>query len=346
MWLKLLGIVVKSPRRSYLLMTGALLIGLLVVCTWAAIRLDWALVWKQLHGADATLEIGMGATWILALCFRPLRLMVLIRALVPQARPRYATIWSTDIIAMAINSVVPMRAGDIMMAVSLRQSLDISMARATSVMLMDRFFDFATVMVIFATTLSVVPTTAAWTHQALVVVLAAMFLLSGGLWLAISKRKFWISLLNGLSELTPSPHVKKWIARGCDLFEGFAHIDSFKVVSAAALVSACQWGTIATSYWFGINGVWPHAGFAGAAFAASAVALSFIVPIAPGGFGVFHGVVVLALGLFAVPVEPAFAFAIVAHALQMGSVLMIGVFSLLAQGIKLRSLFTIQNAEP
>ena len=35
------------------------------------------------------------------------------------------------------------------------------------------------------------------------------------------------------------------------------------------------------------------------------VIVSFVVPIAPGGFGVYHGVAVVALSLFGVPAEPA-----------------------------------------
>jgi uncharacterized membrane protein YbhN (UPF0104 family) len=65
--------------------------------------------------------------------------------------------------------------------------------------------------------------------------------------------------------------------------------------------------------------------------------------LAPGGFGVFHAASVLALSLFVVPVEPALAFAIIAHAFQLGSVLVLGTVALVGQGISLRSLVAIRK---
>jgi uncharacterized protein (TIRG00374 family) len=322
-----------------------MLVALVLICIFAAARLDWQLVLKQLRKADAPSEIAMAAAWIVALCIRPLRLMVLARALAPQSRPRYAPIWSADMVAMAMNSIIPMRAGDIMMTVTLGQNLGITTARATSVVLVDRFFDFATVMVIFATTLAIIPTSVAWAHQALVVCVATLSILSLGLWITIHKRKLWMWALERLVAKISSPRVDKALAQAHDLFEDFARIDNIKTASIVVLLSMCQWTAISASYWFGVGGVWPEVTFGAAAFAAAAVALSFIVPVAPGGFGVFHGAVVLALTIFSVPVEPAIAFAIVAHVLQMGSVLIFGILSVLAQGISLRSLAAFQNAQ-
>lgn len=318
-------------------------LALLLIGVFAASRLDWQLVLQRLREADASLMIGMAGAWIVALCIRPLRLMVLARALAPQSRPKYMQTWSADMVAMAMNSVIPMRAGDIMMTVTLGQNLGITTARATSVMLVDRFFDFATVMVMFATTLTMIPTSVPWAHQALVVCIATLSVLSLGLWLVIHQRRLWMLALERLFAKASSPFMSKVLGQAHDLFDGFARVDNLKTASLVVLLSTCQWTAVAASYWFGVGSVWPQVTFGASAFAAATVALSFIVPIAPGGFGVFHGAVVLALTIFSVPVEPAIAFAIVAHVFQLGSVLIFGVLSMLAQGISFRALAALRN---
>ena len=45
----------------------------------------------------------------------------------------------------------------------------------------------------------------------------------------------------------------------------------------------------------------------------AAVTLSFAVPLGPGGMGAFEASSVLALAVFDVPLEPAIAFAVIAH---------------------------------
>jgi uncharacterized membrane protein YbhN (UPF0104 family) len=99
-----------------------------------------------------------------------------------------------------------------------------------------------------------------------------------------------------------------------------------------------MWGLTATSYWLGVKAVWPTAPFAAGGFAAAAVALSFALPATPGGVGVFHAVAVLALSLYGVPMEAALAAAIVCHALQLTSVLLLAGVALASQGITVKSL--------
>ncbi len=288
----------------------------------------------------------MAVSWIVALLFRPLRLLVLVKAMMPEIRRRYWPLWSANVIAMATNSVIPMRAGDVMMAFVLRQSLGVSTARSSSLVVVDRFFDFATVIVIFVSALSAAPTVAPWAANVTITLLAALALLVGGLWLVIRMRGLWMTLLERMLSRMNVQKAERLKSIGHELLAGLAQIESLKVVGPVLLFSICLWAMTIVSFWFGIRAVWPEASVMAAALAVGAVALSFAVPVAPGGFGVFHGAVVLALSLFGIPVEPALAFAIVAHAFQIGSVLVFGMIAMIWQGISIRSLATARGPRP
>jgi glycosyltransferase 2 family protein len=329
-----------------LIVRGLLLALFAAAIGWAVARLNWPLIWRQLTAASMPLEIAMAAAWIAALCLRPLRIMVLMSAMAPNIERRYWPIWSADVIAMAMNSVIPMRAGDMMMAFVLHQGLGIGIVRGTSIVLVDRVFDFLTVIVMFVVMLAATPAVVPWAHHVTISLSIALSLLVAGLLITIRLHSVWSSLLDRACGLLRPQKAEKWRERVHEVFDGLAMIDRFGVIAAALGISILMWGSITASYWFGVEAVWPHMTVPAGAFAASAVALSFVVPLAPGGLGVFHGVAVLALSLFGVPAEPALAFAIVAHAFQMGSVLILGAASLLRQGISLRTLTAIRGAQP
>ena len=115
---------VKPSRKSLVLSWLVPFVLFLGACGWAAAQVDWSQVMRQLREASFPFVSAMGLAWIAALFLRPLRMMVLIGAMAPKTARRYWPIWSADMIAMAANSVIPMRAGDMMIAFLLRQSLN------------------------------------------------------------------------------------------------------------------------------------------------------------------------------------------------------------------------------
>ena len=332
--------------KSFLLRRLLPLVIFGAVMVWAITKIDWPLIGRQLAASSLAEDAAMAVCWIIALLFRPLRLLVLVKAMMPEIERRYWPLWSANVMAMATNTVIPMRAGDVMMAFVLRQSLCVSTARASSLVVVDRFFDFATVIVIFVSMLSLAPTVAPWAASATTTLLVALALLVGGLWLLIRTRGFWMALLDRLLSGVSAQRAKGLSDTAHELFAGLAQIERPRVVGLVLLFSICLWGMSTASFWFGIRAVWPDVPVAAAALTVGAVALSFVVPVAPGGFGVFHGAAVLSLALFGIPVEPALAFAIVTHGFQMSSVLVFGMIAMAWQGISLRSLASLRDGRP
>lgn len=318
--------------------------GFLYFTAWTAIRIDWATVGHSLDGAAPGYELAMAASWFAILFLRPVRLMVLIGVISPGSPSRYSVFWSATLVAMGLNTIVPLRAGDIAMALVLNQRLGVRMPRAFSALVLDRFFDLATVVALFVGALSVAPVSAAWTVGLVPSMLVVLLGLVVGLWLLIYLRATWLYLVReALSALAPARRAR-WIGQAEELFNSLARIDKVTVLAKVIVLSILIWLITTLSYWFGISATWPSASLAAAAFTASAAALVFVVPVTPAGVGVFHGACVLALSVFDVPFEPALAFAIVAHALQVISVLVLAVIALFSQRLSLRTLLASAEA--
>lgn len=332
--------------RRFLVLYPVVLIGLAIMVVWAVGKLDWHEVGRSLSKASLAEVAAMGLAWMCALFIRPIRLMLLIRAISPEVQCRYWPVWSADLIAMAMNSIIPLRAGDMAMALVLRQSLGLRAARGFSAVLLDRFFDLLIVGLIFVVALSAAPTVAPWAVNLLTALPIGLAALAASLWLVIHLRTTSLALLDGVL-LAVSPKVRqKWGERVHDFFDGLVVINRPAVIVPVALLSVTLWGATATSYWFGARAVWPDAPFAAGALTAAAIALSAALPTPPAGLGVFHAVGVLVLSLFNIPVESALACAIICHAFQVGAVLLLAFVALIAQGVSVRSLAALYEQQP
>lgn len=319
---------------------------LLALAAWAFARLDWPAVGRNIAAASLP-EIGtMIVTWLAALFVRPMRLAMLIGAISREFRGRYWAVWAADMVAFAMNSVIPLRAGDMTMALVLRQSIGLPTARGFSLVFVDRLFDLLTVVVLFYCALSVAPTVAPWATNLSVTLPIGLAALIGLLWMVIRLRRFWITLADSLLKRVSPRGGEKWSVRLHELFDGLTAVNRPGVILLAMLLSVLLWGLTSASYWLCVNAIWPQAPFAAGAFAAAAVALSFIVPSTPGGVGVFHAVAVIAFSLFHVPVEAALAAAIVCHALMVGLIMILAGVAVVFQGMNLRSLARLRSEPP
>jgi hypothetical protein len=335
---------VKSYFRGFLVANLVLLVFLIGLGAWAIARLDLHAVGVKLASASKLEIAGMALAWLASLFIRPLRLLLLIRATAPEVPRRYWAVWSADLIAMAVNSIIPVRAGDMTMAMVLRRFLGMSTASGFSIVFVDRFFDLATVIVLFVSALSVAPKVAPWAINLPVTLPAGLALLVGGVWLTVRLHKVWLRLLDRLLASMAVERRERWSGRVHDLFEGLLAINKPRVIASALAVSVVLWGMTALSYWLGILAVGSDVPAAAGAFVAGAVALSFVFPAAPGAIGVFHAVTVLALSLFNIPAEAALACAIICHAFQLASVLLLAGVALVSQGLSVRSLATLKES--
>lgn len=304
---------------------------------WALTRLDWAAFQRRIVEASPT-DLGlMLLMWVAALLLRPVRFQFLLRVL-GHARVSYTQVWTANMLGMAVNSFTAMRAGDVVVALFLRHRLGIDIHRSLTVMAADALCDFLCVALLFLTALSFAPISAAWTAHAAPVLGGVSMIVLATMALVIRFRFRALAIVDRLLARIGRPWAERLREMAQDVLAGIAAISHWRVCVPLILISAGIWVVIGASYWFGLRAVSIEPSVAAASFTMSAIALSFIVPLGPGGLGAFEAAAVVALSLFKVPLEAAIPFAVIAHAFQLGSALVLAMLAVTTQKVDYRSL--------
>jgi hypothetical protein len=304
---------------------------------WALTRLDWAAFQRRIIEAspgDLTLMLLL---WLTTLLLRPLRFQFLLRML-SQARVPYAQVWTANMLGMAVNCFTAMRAGDVVVALFLRHRLGIDIHRAITVIATDALCDFLCVALLFVAALSFAPISPAWTAHAApllaVVSIGALVTLA----LIIRFRLHVLAVTDRVLGRIDRPWAGRLREMAHDVLAGLSAISHWRVCLPLILISAGIWMMIGASYWFGLRAVSIEPSVAAASFTMAAVTLSFAVPLGPGGLGAFEASAVVALAVFDVPLEAAIPFAVIAHAFQLGSALLVATLAVTTQKIDYRAL--------
>jgi len=293
---------------------------------WAAQTVDWSQLLKELAAASPFDIAVMLVGWIAVLCLRPLRMLFLLRATSREISSEYGPVWAAHIVGMGTNSVTPMRGGDVVMALIMNRRLPVSVPQALSVIIVDRACDTATVVAIFLGALVFLPSATAWSSHAALVLLAGLVLGIAAVAVMVKVREPLLAFLG--DRLARYRFGVRLHTMARDLLSGLGTLQDLRLALIVFLLSVALWGATVAAYWFGLHAVWHGGSVAAAAFASAVVALTFVVPLAPGGIGVFQAAAVFALTAFGIPVEPALAFAIISHALQLVTVLVLAALAL------------------
>lgn len=308
-----------------------------VGAAWALTRLDWAAFQRRIFEASPSDLALMLLMWVIALLLRPLRFQFLLRVL-GHARVPYTQVWTANMLGMAVNSFTAMRAGDVVVALFLRHRLAIDIHRTVTVIGADALCDFLCVALLFLTALSFAPISAAWTAHAAPVLAGVSVVVLATMVLVIRFRSRVLAITDRLLARIGRPWAERLREMAQDVLAGVAAISHWRVCVPLILISAGIWVVIGASYWFGLRAVSIEPSVAAASFTMAAVTLSFAVPLGPGGLGAFEAAAVVALGLFDVPLEAALPFAVIAHAFQLGSGLLVATLAVTTQKIDYRSL--------
>lgn len=316
------------------------LIVVVVFClgaAWALSRLDWADFQRRILEASPADLALMLLMWVTALLMRPLRFQFLLRVL-GHARVPYAQVWAANMLGMAVNSFTAMRAGDVVVALFLRHRLGIDLHRSLTVMAADALSDFLCVAVLFLGALAFAPVSPDWTSHAAPLLALVSIVAVTVMALVIRFQAQVLAVADRLLARIDRPWSERLRSVAHDVLAGISAISHWRVCLPLILISAAIWVVIGASYWFGLRAVFIEPSAAAASFAMSAVALSFVVPLGPGGLGAFEAAAVVALSVFGVPLEAAIPFAVIAHAFQLGSALLLAMLAVTSQKIDYRSL--------
>ncbi|MCP4363140.1 MAG: hypothetical protein GY796_34495, partial [Chloroflexi bacterium] len=131
--------------------------------------------------------------------------------------------------------------------------------------------------------------------------------------------------------------TQTWVRRIDDLLKGLDSLTRLKDGLILIGMTIIIWIPIIIGYWAGLKGVGIEATIPMAIFVMCAAAFSIAAPSSPGGIGVFHAGVTLALQVLGQPDGASAAFAFAYHFTNLLTLTVLGLIGLAATGATIRS---------
>ncbi len=278
-----------------------LLVGLLYVF---ARRIDWSVTWKALRGADlvpltlatiaffATL-LGKAVVWRILLA--------------PDNVVGVGRLFRYTIAAFAGSVLAPARAGEVLRILALRKRHGVPAADSTAVAVADKLLHSVTLLLLAAPLPFLLPRLPAWVGTSLIVSSSVAVGLLGALYIAVGRIE------------AREPH--SWFGR---FLAGMHAVREPRRVLAALTMIAVIWLLDLGCIVLVLLAVDVDVGFAAALFILFAINLSIALPVTPANVGTLQLGAMLATQLLGIPREPALAFALLYHAIQIFPLLIVG----------------------
>lgn len=246
---------------------------------------------------------------VLAMVARAYRWRLL---LFPLTELRLVRLFDLLSIGYLINSLLPLRLGDLARAYLYAELERLELVRVLSTVVVERIVDTLTIVALL---MLVVPHVALPTdlrHAALgvgVVAIAASMILAG-----IAARgkgvAQWLDQLSERVTLLKRPGVRR---EALSALGGLSALRSWNSVLGALAWSLGAWLCTAVEFYVVMKAMSLALPFMAALLAVCLTALGMVVPSSPGQLGVFEYLTVIALSLFGVGQETALAFALLVH---------------------------------
>jgi glycosyltransferase 2 family protein len=264
---------------------------------------------------------------------RVIRWWIMLHALDGKIQMR-ACVWPL-ICGIAVNNVLPLRAGDVLRVMGFRHLLAAPAGRVLGTLILERLLDVATLLVILAAALAalpaeIVPRALTWMaggSAALLLVMVFGVLFGSGLlrrivlmvtgWRPIRQREYGPTLIASVEELIRALELLRSPARGAILM----------------LLSSLVWILEGGMFACVSMGLRTDAGFVGPWFALATGTLATMLPSMPGYLGTFDYFAMQGLVLYGASVTSAAAFALIVHAILWGPITVMGLGYLLFHGI-------------
>ncbi len=306
-------------RKSTALL-WAIAIAVTVVFGWLAIRgVDLGEVWRSLREAKLR--------W-LALSLAVLGLAIFVRAIrwralfLPATRPGIGPATAATLVGLAVNSVLPMRAGEAARVIALGRT-GTSRVETFATIVLERVLDVFFLLLLVIVAAPLLPEVS-WIGGA--VALAAV--LAAGLAAAAVTLAVWkdrpvhaLAGLLGRLPLVTAEHVEHG---GESLARGLAGLRHGRIALAGSALTTGSWLLIAFSFWLATLAFDLDLPVSAGVLVLGAIGLSLLLPAAPGGLGVFEAATVLALDAYGVSREDALSYAFALHAINLFPFLLAG----------------------
>lgn len=289
-----------------------------LAAAFAGLAWPWLLLALALLAADYAMRI--------------LRWWWMLRAMSPTL-PAAACVWPY-LASIALNNVLPLRAGDALRAFGFRRQLQSPAMRVLGTLVLERLLDMTTLLTLFFVGLLAVPTdlfphaitlSAAWLTGTTALALVALLLFAPRLPALVQ----WVVRRPELAALAWSDQMQGW---GHSFVETFAVMrrpaDALALLALSVIVWLLETGVfavVATAFAADV-------GLPGALFAMATGTLSTLIPSSPGYIGTFDYFTLTALAAYGIDDATAAAVALSVHAVLWIPLTLLGLAYLLVRG--------------
>ncbi len=301
-------------------------------------KADPAKVWAETRRADPALLIYALVVTALTYGVRAWRWQLL---LAPIGRTRYSVAFQTTVIGFAANSLLPGRVGEVLRPYLLARRERLNATSAFATIILERFLDLATVLLMFAAfVLTVGPGVISGDPAQLAFVklgggIAALTAVAGliGLFALAGHPERLGRAARQVERVLPA-RLSGVVAAFVQTFaKGLAVMrDPVRLIMALAL-SFPMWMSIAAGIWLtsrAFHITFPYTG----SFLVMTMLVVGVAAPTPGGVGAFHAAYQFAVvEFFAAPVDRAIGAAIVLHAVSFIPVTLLGLLYMTREGL-------------
>jgi len=302
----------------------------------------WSIHWPELTSALATVDIGTvvlaAAVLFVEFFVRTLRWRVLLRPIAPHVR--LSSLFAATVIGAATNTLLPARAGEVARPLALCRREGIPLAPVVATNVVERVFDLVGLLSVFLVMLAVLPATDGPEGELVrnlrrygflfggLGVAGVIFLVALGMRGGPLKDFFKASILR-----LPGALPARIVSVLDGFMSGLASMRSRRDVAVATLLTLTLWmnGVLAIQVLFTAVDIPLPLG--ASCFTAVAIALTVVLPQAPGFVGVFHVAMEKTLVLWGQPAAPAQVFAILFWGISYVPVTAVGLIALWREGI-------------
>ena len=234
--------------------------------------------------------------------------------------------------AIALNNVLPLRAGDVIRALVFPQSMGIAKSTATSSLIIERLMDLMTLLACFSAGLHAIQNVqlpAQLTTQADTLSLIGITMLVLGFIFSGRLGRFLIRL--GGQKNRSSSRLAKWINILGRLLTGFDLMSRPRILVVMLIISMLIWTGEAGLFFFVLRGTGLDASPVMALLVMGIATLSTLAPSSPGYVGPFHLAAFTAVTLAGGTEAQAGSYAVIVHMALWSGTTLAGAIALWAQ---------------
>lgn len=321
------------------------LIGLLIsgLFVWLLVRysgIDWATSWTHVRNADVGLLIASAFAATLIFAIRVPRWRVILPPRPPEQRLPFSSLFQAIIIGQMMTNVVPGRAGEIARPYVLsRKEPSVPFSTGVASVVVDRIFDGIVVLLLLLVAMldPTFPSAAQINGRSI-----GNFALLGTAGLMVGLTSLFLLVLFPAQFIGASrslarrsvPRLEEPVAQFFERFAaGLTILRDPRRFLLAFVWTLVHWLVCAASYWLAYRAIGLEAPFMSALFVQTIIVLAVALPQAPGFVGVFEVFAVLALGVYGVDEDVAFAWAVAYHVVTYIPVTVLGIIYSIRMGL-------------